>query len=273
MLSTSFSSHALVAVSHLPQSSLVKSCYFCCTYIILEIFPKYKSGSFNSGCVHHHRGVYGQASQPHSSLTSLSSQESHLSINEQNPILIGKSTWQSGGQCFVPSNQFDLPVPFIWINSRQTSPNSSGQIKCQFSSSGPHVLSRAVARGSLFSEAEEDERDLNCGGQTCLCLMASKNSLGWILISLFSSASASCHGVVASCSENGWNTTLTFNMESNKFLVKLVVDFFNLVIWSAFNLIESLFFKEDFNFQFSQAQVQVWSRSKIKDLDLGYTLN
>ena len=129
-----FSSHALVAVSHLPQSTLVKSCYFCCTWKILELFSKYKSGSFNSGSVHHRRGVYGQASQPHSSLTSLSSQESHLSINEQNPILIGKSTWQTGGQCFVPSNQFDLPVPFIWINSRQTSPNSSGQIKCHFSS-------------------------------------------------------------------------------------------------------------------------------------------
>ena len=166
-----------------------------------------------------------------------------MSINEQNPILIGKSTWQSGGQCFVPSNQFDLPVPFIWINSRQTSPNSSGQIKCQFSSSGPHVLSRAVARGSLFSEAEEDERDLNCGGQTCLCLMASKNSLGWILISLFSSASASCHGVVASCSENGWNTTLTINIESNKFPVKLLVDFFYLDR-SAFNLIEIFFLKK-----------------------------
>ena len=119
-----FSSHALVAVSHLPQSSPVKTCYFCCTYIIQEICSKYKSGSFNSGSVHHRRGC---VSQPHSSLTSLSSQESHLSINEQNPILIGKSTWQTRGQCFcfvVPSNQSDLPVPFIWINSRQSSPNS-----------------------------------------------------------------------------------------------------------------------------------------------------
>ena len=83
-----------------------------------------------------------------------------------------------------------------------------------------------MARGSLFSEAKEDERDLSCGGQTCLCLMASKNSLGWILISVFSSAFASCHGVVASGSENGWNTTLTIYMESNKFLVSLLVDFF-----------------------------------------------
>ena len=116
-----FSSHALVAVSHLPQSSLVKSCYFCCTYIIQEICSKYKSGSFNSGSVHHRRGC---VSQPHSSLTSLSSQESHLSINEQNPILIGKSTWRRSVLRDVPSNQFDLPVPFIWINSRQSSPNS-----------------------------------------------------------------------------------------------------------------------------------------------------
>ena len=107
-----FSSHALVAVSHLPQSSLVKSCYFCCTYIIQEICSKYKSGSFNSGSVHHRRGC---VSQPHSSLTSLSSPESHLSINEQNPILIGKSTWQSGGQCFCF-------VTFLQINLTSLSP-------------------------------------------------------------------------------------------------------------------------------------------------------
>ena len=77
-----YSSHALVAVSHLPDGQVLL--FLLHTYIIREIFPKYECGSLNSPCVRRDH-LY-----PASFLIDfpLSDQEPDLSINEQNPILL-----------------------------------------------------------------------------------------------------------------------------------------------------------------------------------------